>query len=228
VTIDSIVTVIEKATTRDLTTLEAAKEELNILGNDFDMRLARWITETSKYIERWCNRTLALETVSEQWRASDQRAHGWLGWFGSTGAPVSIADARPLVAQRWPVVKVTSITEDQNDPLLTTDYEVDARTGRIWRLSGGARSHWYAGVVTVVYSGGFFVPRDVPPDLQQGCLMLLQIRNDGNTRDRMLRSQVIPGVLEEQFWNPSGSGAATQAMPPEIADVLQPYREYNA
>ena len=223
---DSIVTVIKAATTQDLTTLEAAKDELNITGSDQDRRIARWITETSRYIARWCNRTLALETVSEQWRAPDFRGHHGFGqWHGLGGHHHTLMEPSPLVARRWPIADVTSIIEDDCDTALdpTTDFEVDAANGRIWRLLDDIRGPWYTMKVVANYSGGFDVPRAVPPDLQQACLMLLQIRANTNTRDRMLRSQVIPGVLEEQYWNPNTTGTA--AMPPEIADVLIPYRE---
>ena len=215
---DSIVSVITKAASVDLTTVEAARDELNIDGNDQDVRLARWITQMSAYMARWCNRVLALEKVSEQWIVAD--AVGW-PWYPPTSNPPD-----PLMARRTPIVAIESITEDTNDPLTVEDYQFDAESGSIWRVHGSVRGWWSPMNITVVYTGGYEVPKAVPPDLEQACLALLKIRNDTNERDRMLRAQVVPGVLEEQWYNPASPGQP--GMPPEVAELLTPYRRYNA
>lgn len=229
----SLLTVLEPALTHDLTTLETVKDELSITGNEADVRLTRWIRETSGFIANWCNRTFGAETVSELWRASDRwNLHWHMGLFGgrqSEAAPV------PLTLRRYPIVRMDSIVEYSGAALPPTSYEYEAATGVLWRLSGdttdsgaacGTRTHWYATEILVTYTAGYDVPRSQPYQLEQACLMLMKNRQDGLSRDRMLRSQIVPGVLEEQFWNPATPGQP--GMPPEVAEVLTPFRNYNA
>jgi hypothetical protein len=228
----SLFTVVTPALTHDLTTLETAKDELNITGNDSDVRLARWIRETSGYIATWCNRTFAIETVSELWRAAD-RHHFFLP-FHTGHSATNTPD--PLLLRRYPIVSIDGVSEEDGDPLLATDYEYDATTGRLWRLSGGdsdpagaaaaTRMHWYAAKIVVTYAGGYDTPRDKPYQLEQACLMLMKNRHDGITRDRLQRSQNIPGVLQEEWWNPATPGQP--GMPPEVAEILDPFRQLNA
>jgi hypothetical protein len=214
---DSIFLVVTPAATQDLTTLETVKDELGIIGNDDDRRLARWIRDSSGYIARWCNRTFGAETVSELWRASDR-------W----SIPDSSLVPRPLNLRRYPIVRIDSVTEDDNPVLDPASYEFDPGRGLVWRLMEGAsnRTHWWAAKLLIVYSGGYDVPRSGPPELEQACLMLIKDRHDTISRDRMQRSQNIPGVLEEQWWNPAAPGQP--GMPPEIAEILTPFRAYNA
>jgi hypothetical protein len=213
-----IAEVITKALTIDLVTLEVLKDELDITGNERDVRLARWITQVSAYTANWCNRTLALETVREVWRAGDQP---WL-FDAYSHAP------RPLTVRRWPIVKIGSVSVDGDTTLTAADYEIDADRGKIWRVHQDCltRGWWTGTIADVTYSGGFRVPQETPPDLQQACLMLLKIRHDTISRDRMQQSYSIPGVIEERYWNPATSGAGA-GMPPEIAEILNPYREHN-
>jgi hypothetical protein len=213
---DSMLTVITPAATYDLTTLETVKDELSITGNDVDIRLARWIKETSGYIARWCNRVFGLEQVSEQWRAVDR-------W----SVPDSSAAPRPLLLTRFPVVSIDSITDQDGTVLPVAEYEFDENTGRLWRLTdSGGRNHWWSWRLAVAYSGGYDLPDGAPDELQQACLMLMKIRNDTQSRDRMQRSLTVPGVLEEEWWNPATPGQP--GMPPEIAEVLTAFRDHNA
>jgi hypothetical protein len=229
----SMLTVLKPALTQDLTTLETAKDELNITGNDADVRLSRWIRESSGYIATWCNRVFGIEQVSETWRGSERHhMHNW--HFGHGYPSSSVPD--PLMPRRYPIVTIDSVVEDEGTTLAPTDYEYDAERGRLWRLSGGTsdtgeaclgtRVHWFAAKVVVTYSGGYDVPRSQPYQLEQACLAMLKNRNDSLTRDRMQRSQIIPGVLQEEWWNPAMPGQP--GMPPEIAEILAPFREINA
>jgi hypothetical protein len=212
----SKIDVLVPAVSFDLTTLEVVKDEFEIAGNDLDIRWARWIREESRTIARWCNRIFAQEQVSETWRGADR-------W----GLVDQSLEPRPLLLCRYPVVRIDSIT-DTETVLPATSYEVDTETGRLWRLTddGSIRSHWWPTTLTVVYSGGYELPGKAPDELAKACLMLLKNRRDGITRDRLQRSQNIPGVLEEQWWNPATPGQP--GMPPDVAEVLNGFREYNA
>ncbi len=218
----SIIEVIEPAASHDLTTLEIAKEELGIATDENDARLARWIRETSVYIERHCNRTLIRETVSETW-------HGTDFWY----LPEVSVEIRPLTLRRYPVTEIVSFGSVDDDPPLTADdYQLDAYRGRLWRLSEGQRAYWswhWSNTalmsLEITYTGGYD-PNNLPPDLQAACLSLLKIRNDTWGRDRFLRSQEIPGVIKEEY--NSMTMPNTSALPPEICDMLQPFQEFNA
>jgi hypothetical protein len=210
---DSLLTVITPALTYDLTTLEVAYEELGITDNVNDSRMARWITASSDYIARYCNRVFAMETVSEKWRQAER----WI-------VRETVA-AEPFRLNRYPVVEIGSITLHDGTPLTPDQYELDAKKGVLWRTEEGNRCYWdwWDPTVTVTYTGGYEVPDRTPPALEQACLMLLKIRNDGITRDRLQRSQFIPGVLQEEWWNPAQPGAP--GMPPEVAEILYDFRE---
>ena len=102
--------------THDLTTLDIAKEELGIDTNENDARLARWIRETSVYIERHCNRVLVKETVREIWHGADY-------WY----LPEVSQEIRPLNLRRYPVVEIASFGSiDEDPPLTADDYQLDA------------------------------------------------------------------------------------------------------
>jgi hypothetical protein len=212
---DSLLTVVTPASTYDLTTLEIAYEELGIADNTNDSRMARWISATSDYIARYCNRVFGLETVTEKWRQADRYI------VRDTLA------AEPFRLKRFPVVSIESITLDDGTPLEQADYELDAAKGILWRIQQGCRwDWWYEPTVTVTYTGGYDLPDKAPPALEQACLMLLKIRNDGITRDRLQRSQFVPGVLQEEWWNPAQPGAP--GMPPEVAEILTDFRDWSA
>ena len=218
----SIIEVIDPAATYDLTTLEVAKDELGIDGNDVDVRLARWIRETSAYIQRHCNRVLARETVRETWHGADY-------WY----LPEVSQEVRPLTLRRYPVVEIASFgSVDEDPPLTVDDYQLDAYRGRLWRLNEGQRSYWswhWSNTalmsLEITYTGGYD-QNALPPDLQAACLALLKIRNDTFGRDRFLRSQDIPGVLREEYNNPAAPGQA--GLPPEICEMLRPFQEFNS
>ena len=217
----SLLNVITPATTHDLTTLEIVKDELNVTDASSDTRFARWISATSDYIEKFCNRVFATEQVSELWRASDRGAV-----YGTYMRDHLSDQPDALSLRRFPIVEITSITENTGgDPLTTDDYEMEVATGLLWKMVDGYRSHWWGPSVTVTYTGGYDLPDHPPPALEQACLMLIKIRNDGINRDRLQRAQVIPGVLEEQWWNPATPGQP--GMPPEVEEILTPFRYFN-
>jgi hypothetical protein len=214
---DSLLTVITPAQTYDLTTLEVAYEELGITDNANDSRMSRWISATSDYIARYCNRVFAQETVSEKWRQAER----WI-------VRETLA-TEPFRLSRYPVVEIGTIALHDGTPLTPDQYELDAAKGILWRTQEGHRWDWYEPTVLVTYTGGYNVPDQTPYALEQACLMLLKIRNDGISRDRMQRSQFIPGVLQEEWWNPAPPGpiGATTGMPPEIAEILTQFRDLN-
>jgi Phage gp6-like head-tail connector protein len=219
-----ILTVVEPATTHDLTTLATVKDELGIRNSKSDARLRRYIREASAQIEQYCNRVFAAETVQEVWEGGVHRS--W--WFGYTRfANISLQnpEVRPLRVRRYPIISVTSIVVDGTALTPSTDFEIDADNGLIFRLyeGDGFRSLWFGERITIVYVGGYALLGSLPYPIEQACLTLIKHRWAARDRDPMLRSLVIPNVQEETYW--VGATGDDGAIPPEVAGLLAPYRE---
>ena len=205
----SIVTVTSAATSRQLIEVSFARDMLGLSVTEIsDAKLFELIDGASAEVEQWCNRRLILETVSEQWRPTRPQGSLWLN--------------------RFPVSSITSITEDDDDALTATYWELDYDTGELWRLDGSDnRDTWDADKIVVVYSAGY-VPADdtgtnIPFDLRDGTLELIKSRWFGLERDPYERSVEVPGLATIQY----GFGSAartTSGMPPEAERLLTSYR----
>lgn len=217
---DSILTIVEPAKSRDLTTLAIVKDELNIKDNASNARLARWIKEASGAAEVYCNRAFGLETLSELFRR-----HGFGG-----GAGHNWREPEPITLRRFPIVAINSIVEDDGAALTADDYEFDPETGRVWRLSGqvngvgGCRVPWHAVKTVFGYPAGYDLPDAAPFNLARACQALVTLRWNARGRDPTLRAETVPGVLERQWWVPS---VGQPALPPEICELLDHFREIN-
>lgn len=204
-----IVTVTSAAVSRKLIEPSYARDMLGLgVSEVTDAKLDVMLDGVSAFIERWCNRKLIYETVSERWRPNQTLDRIWL--------------------TRWPVVSITSITEDDDTALTSAYWEVDYDTGELFRLDGDdARISWDAQKVVIVYKAGY-VPADetgasVPDDLRDGALELLKSRWFALERDPYLRSEEVPGLAKYSY----GFGSAAQSgsdMPPEAEALLSSYR----
>jgi Phage gp6-like head-tail connector protein len=208
---DSLVTVLAAAATYDLTDLATVKDELGITGTADDGRLTRWISGASARIARACNRVFPEEGLSELFRRV-HRHHAWTHLDG---------ELAPLRLSRRPVTVLAGIDVD-GSALSTSDWELDARTGEVWRLTNDRRTHWHGSKITVTYSAGYY---PLPNDLREAALTLIRHRWAMGTRDPLMRSFSIDGVGAESYWVPAGGGPGE--LPPDlqpIADVIAAYR----
>lgn len=197
------------ASSRDLVSLGTIKEELGVTDNDTDPMLARWITEVSDEVEGFCGRSLVLETVVEEFRV------------GCIGVPTvgAASAAAPLRLDRYPVVAIDGVVEDGTE--LTSDqYSLDAAGGFLWRVIAGYRMSWTATQVLVSYSGGYAVPGGVPGRLQRAVQLLIRGRWFARTRDPLLRTVVIPGVIERQFQIASSNTISLNA---DVVELLESF-----
>lgn len=203
----SIVTVTTAANSNDLTTKAKVKSELGITTTDEDVNIATWITQASAAVAVNCRRTFGLETLSEQFRLS------------------SYINGR-LQLSRFPVSTITSVTE--NDTLLTAtdDYEFDAESGLVTRLSGDVPARWPWGKIVVVYSAGYDLLDALPHPIERAVILLVKHYRSGATRDPMLKAEQtnVPGVLDErqEFW--VGGIGGQGGLPTEVSDLIAPYR----
>lgn len=183
--IDSILTVtVPRTDSGLLVTLEEIKAELSITSSDDDTYLGALLLRTSESMEQYCGRTIAIETVSELFRAGGQC------WPEAIGL------------QRFPVTEIVSVTVDGEALDDIYDYEVDAASGLLYRLSSDDRVAWSGDKIVVVYSAGYAV---TPGPVQQGIFELVKFHQAARTRDPALRSENILGGLYSYTLFQSGS-----------------------
>jgi hypothetical protein len=224
----SILTVVTPAADYSLVDLPMVKDEFGIIDATTDPRLTRWIRDAGYAIHNYLGgRVLRAELVSEAFRSGGYPANYPRDGHGEYFYPRNSWGDSPGVGclrlSRFPVVSITSILEDGGPPLdPMADFEVDAKLGEIYRLSGTDRIPWSAQIVVVLYTGGYVALTDVPGDIQEACLLVLKHRRAAQTRDPMLRQVSVPGVLEQQFWVGTPSGSAS-GLPPEAEQKLFPY-----
>lgn len=210
---DSLLTVLTPAPTYDLTTLETIKDELGVTATSQDTKLLRWIHDASDQIASYLGRVLASERVQEVFTLSDS-SHGYSGRIAT------------LKLARWPVSAIESITIDDDDALTTDEWEIEASTGRLHRMASvadGTRINWCGRRVVVVYTGGYVLLDGLPRSIEAAALTLLRHRSASSSRDPALRSEVVPGVYEVQYWVDNRSSSAT--IPQEAAALLDRLRE---
>lgn len=204
----SIVTVTVPAASFNLTTLPMVKTELGITDSGPNWWLDRKIERISAAISTYCDRIFAKQTYSEALR------------FGYSGADY-------LSLSEKPIVSITSINESGTD-LTGSDYEIDNRTGVVYRLRSDIRACWSgSNSSTIVYVAGYELPgstsRNLPFDIEEAALILMKGAYQAKGKDPALKSIDIPGVISEQFWIAS-PGDESGAFPPDVCSLLDPYR----
>lgn len=103
-----------------------------------------------------------------------------------------------------------------------TDFTIDAEHGWLIRLNAwtGVSTGWEAVPTTVSYQAGYST---IPDDLVDACLRLVTGRFAARGRDPMQMEKAQPGIGTQRFWIGQLPGQVG-AMPPEIADMVEPYR----
>ena len=227
---DSILTVIDPASSYDLIDLETVKDELGIINTASDAKLQRWITATSVRFANICGVVFPEENVSEVFRligggygysgihqlTNYHHGHGW-GGSHPYGLPIKL--------RRRPVTFVSSVLEDTNT--LTPDaYEWNETGGLIYRLIGNCRGNWCGSGVTVQYSAGYY---PIPPDVTDAVMTILRHKWAASSRDPLLRRFQIENVGSEDYWVPLSQQSVYEALPPDlqpVADTISNYRDH--
>lgn len=200
-----------------LTTLAALKAELGITGSSSDSRLTSLITQVSAAIETYLDRRLERRTLTQ----------------------IFMQPERLVQLDAWPVVGTPTVV-NTGTTLTTDDYVLDAAAGTIaapdYGCAGlaygvgygspcGYRSFWYN--LSVSYTGGYVLPgnvgADLPGDIERACLDLAVRYHHVGGRDPALRSETVPGVIE-QSWSAVDSIATIGGVPVDVAKSLFPYR----
>jgi uncharacterized phiE125 gp8 family phage protein len=208
----SIVTVTDAADSYDLTVLATVKSELNIPASNQteDANLSRWIREASQAIATECGRVFAKETISEVFRHS-------------------CADR--LILTRYPVASITSVTENDDAALDDALYELDVENGFLYKMTADAvptQISWPSSRTTVVYVAGYELLDELPADIERACINMVKMMRSASKRDPLLRSESIPGVLDQTWWvGGSGSSNVNQGLPPDVLSLIAPYRNIH-
>jgi hypothetical protein len=205
----NISTVTTAAASYDLVTLDIVKDELGITDNSKNSVLQRYITSASAMAAQYCNRVFPAETLQDEiWAARDP-------W------PRIIPGGLPsLQLARWPIVSVTSVTENGVALVQDTDFTISAAAGQLIRLDvNGYPRMWPIYPLVVVYVAGFAT---IPVDVQDAVTRMVTRRYASKGRDPNLRQQSIPGVLEQNWWIATGTDSGN--MSPDISDILNNYR----
>ncbi len=213
----SILTVLQATDVRDFVSLDVAKDELAIKGNDDDTRLQRWIADASGLIEGHIGFAVAREQVQEIMRRD-------------RGSAAIVRNAAPEILRRFPVVSIDGVSEDGGPDLDPSLYEVDQDDGLLWRLyAAGRRQAWRYSRLKIVYTAGLVLPDGISGKyrpLATACLELLKLRWASRDRDPTVKAETVPGVLETQYW--IGSIGENGALPPNVLDMLELFREVRA
>jgi hypothetical protein len=226
-------TISTRAEKTALTTLAAVKLNLGITDGKDDAWLQTQIDSASMVI---CNylgvemaddgtRTLGQETLVE---TLDRRSrYPWLPPFGIV-VPRREADARITLARR-PVRGIASIAEN-GTALDPADFELEATTGIVRRLSSALVAAWPCTLIVVTYTAGWLLPgqdnRNLPPDIEQAAIGLVQASWFARKRDPNVKSENIFGIRQvDYFFGTPGQGAGP--LPVDVMAKLGPYRNMS-
>ena len=212
---DSILTVVDAASSYDLIDLDTVKDELGIPPEDTsqDAKIQRWITATSARLSNICGVVFPEENVSEVFRLIGN-------WWGG-GSPYGV----PLRLRRRPVTFVTGVLDDTGE-LLPDAFETDMPAGLIYKLASNCRGNWCGHAVTIRYSAGYY---PIPADIQDATLALVRHKYSSAGRDPLLRRFSIENVGSEDYWVPLSQQNAYDSLPPDlqpVADTISYYRDH--
>jgi hypothetical protein len=210
----SSIEVVTEAKETALLTLHDAKIGLNMLitgtaaSDDQVELMIKW---ASNEISTLCNRVFAQETVIET---------------------ILDLEATRIYLSHYPVKKITEVNEN-GVVLSTTDYNLEAKTGKLTRLGGVLL--WTMPTV-IKYTGGYDLPQKAPPDLAAAALLVTrEAINAARRGDSTIRSishkesriMFFDANLVAAKLAGGGSGAGGSAARRSIADLLKRYTRFE-
>lgn len=193
-----------------LTTVPMFSEDIGIDEPVEETYFGRLIDRVSAAIDLYLKRTLAKQSYSETFR--------------------DIGCTESLMLRHYPITAISSITES-GTALTGSDYEYDADSGLVYRLSSDVRSVWTASKIVVAYTAGYVLPsqtlvgagaagaRTLPYDIENAALIAMRAAYSGRDMDPRLKSYNLPGVVTEEFGSDTGS-----SLPDAAKAILNPYR----
>lgn len=167
--------------------------------------LVKW---SSDEIATQCSRSFAKETLIETFRE------------------INLNCSR-LFLSHWPIVSIDSVVENGATLVEEVDYSIDFEEGKLFRIG----SSWSDSTV-VTYTGGYELPFEAPPALQQAAILTVReayyAAKRGDATIRMVshkEARVIyfdPNVLAAKAVS-GGASPARRA----ISDLLQCFMRFE-
>jgi hypothetical protein len=101
-------------------------------------------------------------------------------------------------------------------------------TGILYRVDStdSTPRDWCFGKLVVVFTAGYSTLSSVPLNLQRACILLSKGFRSAAQRDPLVKSESVPGVLDTSYWV-GGAPGTVGNMPPDVAGLLDPYREIS-
>lgn len=121
-----------------------------------------------------------------------------------------------LVLSRRPIASVTSVHEDGIE-VEAADFEIDAASGLLRRLSSDEECYWPCGKIVVVYRAGWAT---VPEDLKLAASKMANQIYRESARDPNLKRVVTEGVGEREYWV---APTSDPLVPAEVMELLGDY-----
>ena len=135
-----------------------------------------------------------------------------------TSEPVESPGFAAIVVDNSPIIRVTSVTENQT-LLQTTDYRIEGE-GMLVRLTGGATGCWASGTVYVSYEAGY---EEVPPDINLACVM--QVAREYKFS---VPGGGLLGIKSVSPTQATGESTSYEMKPwlPHVEAAMRPYRAF--
>ena len=217
----NILTVTQAAASYALIDLATLKLDLGIATTADDAYLNNRISSCSASVANYCNRVFPVESLT------------WQFFPARDGWPWTVTqDIQPLQLPRWPAVAISSVVETIAGVATTlvagTDYLADNVRGQLTRLDlYGKPRRWWPDAVAVAFSAGYSTvaaPTSgalaLPADIIEATELLVKNAYYARTRDGMVRSENIPGVISTSYFGPD----AMNGIPADVAARLSSYR----
>jgi len=208
------------------------KDELGLSGTSEDTRLERLIESVSRYIARWCR---VPSFHYEEDREDTMRGYGYPA----------------IYVPKTPLISIGSVVYDPDDSAETVDsseYFVDnGDAGRIYRENGWLWTVAYGEQIVghplpgteqtlykVTYECGYKTRNQVdnlsvsgdmtlPQDIEDAAIQLCAMRYRWKARQIGVQSERL-GDWSVQYVNAGTEAFPRPAMPPEIREMLAPFR----
>jgi hypothetical protein len=204
------VTVTVPPSTTKLIALADLKAILGVADSANDTLLGNIIQRGSDVIARFCNRIFAQRTVVET--------------LPGTGNQL-------LKLKFVPIVTLTSIAFDGDTVDSDTYTLTEPDAGMVYREAGWfytGHKHSYA----ATYVHGYNLPDmsgadTLPHDIQQAALELCKGMWLARQRDPSVSMESVPDVYIVQYGGQGRNGAPIGAIPPNVQELLLPYKEFK-
>jgi hypothetical protein len=190
-----------------LTTLARVKLFLGISGSTEDSFITTLIDIATDTIQAYTGRSFSLETITEKLPGTD---------------------TSKIVLSKFPIISITSITDDSG-LINLTEYEIsDDKAGTVYRKEAifafKGNSIGVLGVnsekesennITVIYQAGYTT---VPLDIEMAAISYIRSLYLGRSRDSTVSSESVSGVYSVTY----GSGSLSA----DVAATLGRYTNY--